>query len=168
MQAWCCTRLLHRHVSSVRDHPPLQIGMLCDSANRLPVPHIVLTACVPSRRPRDVCRSIRQWRRLNRQHQQQLSKEMSKEVESTEVTPTASTTSNLAQNKSNSSCTSDTADGATSVSTENMNILENTECKFNVNSFKLVYVVNSESYLYKRMALKRAKEVGSTLEGCVL
>ena len=43
-----------------------------------------------------------------------------------------------------------------------MNILENTECKFNVNSFKLVYVVNSESYLYKRMALKRAKEVGST------
>ena len=28
-----------------------------------------------------------------------------------------------------------------------------------MNSFKLVYVVNSESYLYKRMALKRAKEV---------
>ena len=138
--------------------------MLCDSANRLPVHHIVLIAFVPSRIPPDICRSIRQWRRLNRQHQQQLSKE----IESTEVTPTASTTSNLAQNKSNSSCTSDTADGATSVSTENMNILENTECKFNVNSFKLVYVVNSESYLYKRMALKRAKEVGSTLEGCVL
>ena len=42
---------------------------------------------------------------------------------------------------------------------EDIDIIDNTECKFNVNSFKLVYVVNSESYLYKRMALKRAKEV---------
>ncbi|KAK2144293.1 hypothetical protein NP493_4262g00000 [Ridgeia piscesae] len=67
-------------------------------------------------------------------------------------------TPKLAQNKSNSSCSDGACDGATSGSTENLNILENTECKFNVNSFKLVYVVNSESYLYKRMALKRAKE----------
>ncbi len=44
--------------------------------------------------------------------------------------------------------------------TDDMDIIDNTECKFNVNSFKMVYVVNSESYLYKRMALKRAKEVG--------
>ena len=42
---------------------------------------------------------------------------------------------------------------------EDIDIIDNTECKFNVNSFKLVYVVNSESYLYKRMALKRAREV---------
>ena len=42
---------------------------------------------------------------------------------------------------------------------EDIDIIDNTECKFNVNSFKLVYVVNSESYLYKRMALQRAKEV---------
>ncbi|KAL4216441.1 Paired amphipathic helix protein Sin3a [Mactra antiquata] len=41
---------------------------------------------------------------------------------------------------------------------EDVDILDNTECKFNVNSFKLVYVVNSESYLYKRMALHRARE----------
>lgn len=41
---------------------------------------------------------------------------------------------------------------------DNVDIIDNTECKFNVNSFKLVYVVNSESYLYKRMALKRARE----------
>ncbi|XP_052215877.1 paired amphipathic helix protein Sin3a-like isoform X2 [Dreissena polymorpha] len=39
-----------------------------------------------------------------------------------------------------------------------IDIIDNTECKFNVNSFKLVYVINSESYLYKRMALKRARE----------
>ena len=37
--------------------------------------------------------------------------------------------------------------------------MDNTECKFNVNSFKLVYVVNCESYLYKRNALTRARQV---------
>ena len=42
---------------------------------------------------------------------------------------------------------------------DHMDIMDNTECKFNVNSFKMVYVVNSESYLYKRLALRRAKEV---------
>lgn len=42
--------------------------------------------------------------------------------------------------------------------TEGMDIMDNTECKFNVNSFKMVYVVNSESYLYKRKALNRARE----------
>ena len=47
---------------------------------------------------------------------------------------------------------------------EDMDIMDNTECKFNVNSFKMVYVVNSESYLYKRMALKRAQQVSSFLQ----
>jgi len=45
---------------------------------------------------------------------------------------------------------------------DDMDIMDNTECKFNVNSFKIFYVVNSESYLYKRLALRRAKEVNST------
>jgi hypothetical protein len=44
-----------------------------------------------------------------------------------------------------------------------MDILDNTECKFNVNSFKIVYVVNSEYYLYKRTALTKAREVGICL-----
>ena len=42
---------------------------------------------------------------------------------------------------------------------DDIDILDNTECKFNVNSFKIVYVVNSEYYLYKRTALTKAKEV---------
>ena len=50
---------------------------------------------------------------------------------------------------------------------EDIDIIDNTECKFNVNSFKLVYVVNSESYLYKRMALKRAKEVRLQIQNVV-
>lgn len=45
-----------------------------------------------------------------------------------------------------------------------MDILDNTECKFNVNSFKIVYVVNSEYYLYKRTALTKAREVGNIEE----
>ncbi|XP_013418836.1 paired amphipathic helix protein Sin3a isoform X2 [Lingula anatina] len=44
---------------------------------------------------------------------------------------------------------------------EDVDIRDNTECKFNVNSFKMVYVVNSESYLYRRNALKKAKETHS-------
>ena len=44
-----------------------------------------------------------------------------------------------------------------------MDIMDNTECKFNVNSFKMVYVVNSESYLYKRTALQRAKAVSTAI-----
>lgn len=39
-----------------------------------------------------------------------------------------------------------------------IDIIDNTECKFNVNSFKMVYVVNSESYLYKKLSLKHARE----------
>lgn len=50
--------------------------------------------------------------------------------------------------------------GSPKQSTEEMDILDNTECKFNVNSFKIVYVVNSEYYLYKRTALTKAREVG--------
>ena len=49
------------------------------------------------------------------------------------------------------------------VTDDSMDIIDNTECKFNVNSFRLVYVTNSESYLYKRMALKRAREVGRVM-----
>ncbi|XP_077996855.1 paired amphipathic helix protein Sin3a-like isoform X2 [Glandiceps talaboti] len=34
----------------------------------------------------------------------------------------------------------------------------NMECKFNLNSYKMVYVVNSEDYMYRRSALKKARE----------
>lgn len=45
-----------------------------------------------------------------------------------------------------------------------MDILDNTECKFNVNSFKIVYVVNSEYYLYKRIVFIKVREVGNREE----
>ena len=40
-----------------------------------------------------------------------------------------------------------------------MQISDNTQCKFNLNNYKMVYVVNSDSFMYKELALKRAKEV---------
>ncbi|XP_069994313.1 paired amphipathic helix protein Sin3a isoform X4 [Penaeus vannamei] len=39
-----------------------------------------------------------------------------------------------------------------------MDIVDNTQCKFNLSSFKMVFVVNSDSYMYKKQALKRAKQ----------
>ncbi|XP_069172117.1 paired amphipathic helix protein Sin3a isoform X6 [Procambarus clarkii] len=39
-----------------------------------------------------------------------------------------------------------------------MDIGDNTQCKFNLSSFKMVFVVNSDSYMYKKQALKRAKQ----------
>ncbi|XP_062620426.1 paired amphipathic helix protein Sin3a-like isoform X2 [Saccostrea cucullata] len=60
--------------------------------------------------------------------------------------------------KSRSDTETEEIPGSPKQSTEDMDILDNTECKFNVNSFKIVYVVNSEYYLYKRTALTKARE----------
>ena len=39
-------------------------------------------------------------------------------------------------------------------------IREDAHCVFNVNSYQMVFVANSESFLYKRHAFTRAKQVG--------
>lgn len=36
---------------------------------------------------------------------------------------------------------------------------DETQCRFNLNSYKMVFVVNRENYLYKRRALYRARQV---------
>ncbi|XP_072020842.1 paired amphipathic helix protein Sin3a-like [Amphiura filiformis] len=41
---------------------------------------------------------------------------------------------------------------------EGVDMVNKMECKFNLNSYKMVYVVNSEDYMYRRTALKKAKE----------
>ena len=63
------------------------------------------------------------------------------------------------ENTNNDNTSDGVKDGSSVKEANDLDIIDNTECKFNVNSFKLVYVVNSESYLYKRMALQRAREV---------
>ena len=42
---------------------------------------------------------------------------------------------------------------------EGVDMINKMECKFNLNSYKMVYVVNSEDYMYRRTSLKKAKQV---------
>ncbi|XP_064471314.1 paired amphipathic helix protein Sin3a-like [Ornithodoros turicata] len=43
-------------------------------------------------------------------------------------------------------------------SQDKMEVMDDTQCKFNINSYKMVFVVNSSSYIYNRMALCRAQQ----------
>ena len=38
-------------------------------------------------------------------------------------------------------------------------LMDDQECRFNINSYKKVYVVDGEFYLYKRYALAKAQKV---------
>ena len=42
---------------------------------------------------------------------------------------------------------------------EDMEVENSMECKLSLNSYKIRFVKGSEDYLYRRQALKRAKEV---------
>ena len=46
---------------------------------------------------------------------------------------------------------------------EAIEVDDNTQCKFSLNNFKMVFVVNSDSYMYKKQALKRAKQVSTVM-----
>ena len=43
-----------------------------------------------------------------------------------------------------------------------MEVENSMECKLSLNSYKIRFVKGSEDYLYRRQALKRAKEVSSS------
>lgn len=45
---------------------------------------------------------------------------------------------------------------------EDMEVENSMECKLSLNSYKIRFVKGSEDYLYRRQALKRAKEVSSS------
>lgn len=45
---------------------------------------------------------------------------------------------------------------------ENVESLDKLECKFKLNSYKMVYVIKSEDYMYRRTALLRAQQVGAS------
>ena len=46
---------------------------------------------------------------------------------------------------------------------EDMEVENSMECKLSLNSYKIRFVKGSEDYLYRRQALKRAKEVRANL-----
>lgn len=41
---------------------------------------------------------------------------------------------------------------------QGVDMVNNMECKFNLNSYRMVYVVDSEDYMYRRSSLKKARE----------
>ncbi|XP_071826257.1 paired amphipathic helix protein Sin3a-like isoform X2 [Apostichopus japonicus] len=41
---------------------------------------------------------------------------------------------------------------------QGVEMVNNMECKFNLNSYRMVYVVDSEDYMYRRSSLKKARE----------
>ena len=106
-----------------------------------------------------IFRNIRQWRQLNKKQHGKDGKEKEKEVEVDKNSEEKEQDGESKENDSEKETNKESEDEVTKKVTDDMDIMDNTECKFNVNSFKMVYVVNSESYLYKRMALNRAKEV---------
>lgn len=47
---------------------------------------------------------------------------------------------------------------------ENLESLDKLQCKFKLNSYKMVYVIKSEDYMYRRTALLRAQQVCVIIE----
>lgn len=50
---------------------------------------------------------------------------------------------------------------------ENLESLDKLQCKFKLNSYKMVYVIKSEDYMYRRTALLRAQQVGGDPAYCL-
>lgn len=121
-----------------------------------------------SRKPVFLPRNVRQWRQRNKNQKKTEEEVNIVKEESTSDKENETTNNNISEIDTNvkegekeKEITEDkesSQDPDIPKPSEDIDIIDNTECKFNVNSFKLVYVVNSESYLYKRMALQRAKE----------
>jgi len=102
-----------------------------------------------TKKPVFLPRNIRQWRQLNKKAQSVngiFGLDHSNKSHETCTTPSLSSDSTPANTLASHTDSTD------------IDVMDNTECKFKVNSFKMFYVVNSESYLYKRMALQRAKQ----------
>lgn len=59
----------------------------------------------------------------------------------------------------------DGSGGKTVKQLQGVDIVNNMECKFNLNSYRMVYVVDSEDYMYRRSSLKKAREVSFISSG---
>lgn len=51
----------------------------------------------------------------------------------------------------------------TDLSLKDVVVQDNEQCRFNVNSYKMLYIVEGESYIYRKNSLKRAKTVSPAL-----
>lgn len=68
--------------------------------------------------------------------------------------------------KSNNNSAADTSK-PTDLSLKDVVVQDKEQCRFNVNSYKMLYIVEGESYIYRKNSLKRAKAVSPHLSPVV-
>ena len=61
------------------------------------------------------------------------------------------------------SSTSSSSNPPSRINLSDLTVTDDIECKFTLGNFKMLYVVNSESYLYKHSSLLKAKKVSKNL-----
>jgi len=76
----------------------------------------------------------------------------------TTTTTTATTVTTTATSGSGDAATTSTAAGGQEAGSE-LSVLDGVECKFNINSYRMIFVVNTESFLYRRNSLTTARLV---------
>ena len=81
------------------------------------------------------------------------------------ATTTMTTTALTSSSSSSSFATDPQTRGSSRINLSDLTLTDDIECKFSLGNFKMLYVVNSESYLYKHSSLLKAKKVScSTLD----
>lgn len=87
-------------------------------------------------------RNIRMWRRRAKRQNELAERDSKKDDD---------------KSKDDDASNSDTPSDK-KIDNEDLDVMEGSECRFNLNNFKMVFVVNSESFLYKKDALQRARD----------
>ena len=105
-----------------------------------------------SRKPVFLPRNIPTWRLRGDRNQDDIIEE-TKERTNKVTTRNTNTSENKEKSEKPSSPGSD--------SENKLEVSDNTQCKFNVNNYKMVFVVDSEHYMYRRNSIKKARLVSS-------
>lgn len=104
------------------------------------------------------CRNVRNWRQVAKNNNDDAKK--LKKME---------TTTNGDEQDLDKPAQNSLEDGSDDVKREkdlleDVEISDNAECRFNLNSCKMLFVVKSENYLYKKNALRKAHQVSVCLK----
>ena len=94
---------------------------------------------------------------LSQQQQQQLADDMMN-VDTDTAAATTTTITSGDDDVVRSSGTEGETSGTSSAG-DAVRVMDDVECKFNVNSYHMVFVVNTESFLYRRHSLATARQV---------
>ena len=111
---------------------------------------------------------------LRSQHQQRSSETVNEQLMDTAATiddhtsPATSTGTEQREVRSAGTevCTVGETTGTGGADDHGLSLLDDVECKFNVNSYQMVFVVNTESFLYRRNSLSTARQVHHLMIYC--